>query len=59
MPARRWRHVHGELKYAGIDSIILEGISPKPVYLFVDDDKIELRDASGLWGKARSASRKN
>lgn len=40
-----------ELKYAGIDSIILEGISPQPVYLFIDDDKIELRDAAGLWGK--------
>jgi len=40
-----------ELKYAGLDSIILEGISPKPVYLFVDDDKIELRDASDIWGK--------
>jgi aldehyde:ferredoxin oxidoreductase len=40
-----------ELKYAGIDSIILEGISPKPVYLYIDDDRIELRDASSLWGK--------
>ena len=40
-----------ELKYAGIDSIILEGISPKPVYLFIDDDKVELRDATALWGK--------
>ena len=40
-----------ELKYAGIDSIILEGISPKPVYLFIDDDKIELRDATPYWGK--------
>lgn len=40
-----------EMKYAGIDSIILEGISPKPVYLFIDNDKIELRDASDLWGK--------
>jgi aldehyde:ferredoxin oxidoreductase len=40
-----------EMKYAGIDSIILEGISPKPVYLFIDDNKIELRDASALWGK--------
>ena len=25
-----------ELKYAGIDTIILEGISPNPVYLFID-----------------------
>jgi aldehyde:ferredoxin oxidoreductase len=40
-----------EVKYAGLDSIILEGASPKPVYLFIDDDKIELCDASSLWGK--------
>jgi len=47
-----------ELKYAGIDSIILEGISPKPVYLFVDDDKIELRDASPYWGRGTFAVEK-
>jgi aldehyde:ferredoxin oxidoreductase len=40
-----------EMKYAGLDSIILEGTSPKPVYLFIDDGKIELRDASHWWGK--------
>jgi aldehyde:ferredoxin oxidoreductase len=40
-----------EMKYAGLDTIILEGVSPKPVYLFIDDDKIELRDASEYWGK--------
>jgi aldehyde:ferredoxin oxidoreductase len=40
-----------EMKYAGIDTIILGGISPKPVYLFIDDDKIEIRDASEYWGK--------
>ena len=44
-----------ELKYAGLDSIILEGISPKPVYLFIDDRKIELRDASEYWGKGTFA----
>ena len=44
-------HFTAELKYAGLDSIILEGISPKPVYLFIDDEKIEIRDASDLWGK--------
>jgi len=38
-------------KKTGHDGIIIEGKSPKPVYLFVDDDKIELRDASHLWGK--------
>ena len=44
-------HFTAEMKYAGLDSIILEGISQKPVYLFIDNDKIELRDAADLWGK--------
>ncbi|MGQ9832598.1 MAG: aldehyde ferredoxin oxidoreductase family protein [Candidatus Villigracilaceae bacterium] len=44
-------HFTAEMKYAGLDSIILEGISPKPVYLFIDDDKIELRDAAEYWGQ--------
>ncbi|MDD2696151.1 MAG: aldehyde ferredoxin oxidoreductase family protein [Anaerolineales bacterium] len=44
-------HFTAEMKYTGLDSIILEGISPKPVYLFIDDDKVELRDASAMWGK--------
>lgn len=44
-------HFTAEMKYAGIDSIILEGISPKPVYLFIDDNKIEIRDAGQFWGK--------
>ncbi|MBI5271691.1 MAG: aldehyde ferredoxin oxidoreductase family protein [Burkholderiales bacterium] len=39
-----------ELKTAGWDMIIFEGASPKPVYLYVNDDVAELRDASGLWG---------
>jgi aldehyde:ferredoxin oxidoreductase len=47
-----------ELKYAGLDSIILEGISPKPVYLFIDDRKIELRDAAEYWGKGTFAVEK-
>jgi len=40
-----------EMKYAGYDLIIVEGISPKPVYLFIEDDTAELRDASGYWGQ--------
>jgi aldehyde:ferredoxin oxidoreductase len=44
-------HFTAEMKYAGLDSIILEGISPKPVYLFINDDQIEIRDASSLWGR--------
>ena len=41
-----------EMKFAGWDMIIFEGKSPKPVYLFVENDKAELRDASHLWGKS-------
>lgn len=41
-----------ELKMAGWDMVIFEGRSPKPVYLYVNDDVAELRDASELWGKS-------
>ncbi|HMO47149.1 MAG TPA: aldehyde ferredoxin oxidoreductase family protein [Rubrivivax sp.] len=39
-----------ELKMAGWDMIIFEGQSPKPVYLYINDDSAELRDAAHLWG---------
>jgi aldehyde:ferredoxin oxidoreductase len=51
-------HFTAEIKYAGLDSIILEGISPKPVYLFINDDQIEIRDAFDLWGKGTFAVEK-
>ncbi len=41
-----------ELKMAGWDMIIFEGKSPKPVYLFIQDDNVQLLDASFLWGKS-------
>ncbi|HMY99868.1 MAG TPA: aldehyde ferredoxin oxidoreductase family protein [Burkholderiaceae bacterium] len=41
-----------ELKMAGWDMVIFEGASPKPVYLAIEDDKAELRDAAHLWGKS-------
>jgi len=41
-----------ELKMAGWDMIIFEGRSPKPVYLYVNDDHAELRDAGHLWGQS-------
>ena len=40
-----------ELKMAGWDMVIFEGKSAKPVYLFIQDDVAELRDAAHLWGK--------
>ena len=41
-----------ELKYAGYDGIIFENVSESPVYLYIKDNVVELRDASTLWGKS-------
>ena len=43
-----------DFKKTGFDGIIFQGISPKPVYLIVEEDKAELRDAGHLWGKSVS-----
>jgi benzoyl-CoA reductase subunit BamB len=40
-----------ELKYAGYDKVILRGKSPGLVYLWIKDDKVEIRDAAHLQGK--------
>lgn len=40
-----------ELKYAGYDKVILRGKSPELVYLWINNDKVEIRDASHLKGK--------
>lgn len=39
------------LKFAGYDHIIFEGSASTPVYLWIDDDTIEIRDADHIWGK--------
>jgi aldehyde:ferredoxin oxidoreductase len=38
------------LKWAGVDNIIIKGKSDKPVYLYIEDGKAEIRDASEIWG---------
>jgi len=40
-----------ELKYAGYDKVIIRGKSPSWVYLWINNDKVEIRDASHLLGK--------
>jgi aldehyde:ferredoxin oxidoreductase len=40
-----------ELKFAGFDGIVLRGRSPAPVYLWINDGQVEIRDAGHLWGK--------
>ena len=39
------------LKQAGYDAVVIKNRSEKPVYLFIDDNKILYKDARNLWGK--------
>ena len=40
-----------ELKYAGYDALVIRGRADKPTYLFIDDAKVQLKDAKACWGK--------
>lgn len=40
-----------EIKYAGYDGFIIEGKAKEPVYLWVNNHQVEIRDACELWGK--------
>ena len=40
-----------ELKRAGFDAVVVTGASDKPVYLWINDEEVEIRDAGSLWGK--------
>lgn len=40
-----------ELKYAGYDHVVVQGRSEKPVYLWIKNEHIEIRDAKNVWGK--------
>jgi aldehyde:ferredoxin oxidoreductase len=44
-------HFGPQIKFAGYDAVFFTGIAEKPVYLFLDNGKAELRDAGHLWGK--------
>ena len=43
-----------ELKRAGYDGLIIEGKAEKPVYIYIKDNLIEIRNAVNLWGKSTS-----
>lgn len=40
----------GELKLAGYSHVVVHGKADKPVYIWIDDDQVEIRDASKYWG---------
>jgi aldehyde:ferredoxin oxidoreductase len=39
-----------EMRRAGVDYIAIRGVAERPVYLFINDDRVEIRDANHLWG---------
>ena len=43
-------HLAAELKYSGVDAIVIRGKAEAPSYLFIDDDRVEIRNAEHLWG---------
>lgn len=45
-----------ELKFAGFDAIVINGKSERPVYLYIIDGKVEIRDAMSLWGLTTKAT---
>ena len=44
-------HFGAELRFAGYDGIVITGKAPRPSYLYISGDQIELRDATQIWGK--------
>lgn len=43
-----------EMKFAGYDNIVVSGVADKPVYIHIENDKIEIKDAGHLWGLGTS-----
>jgi aldehyde:ferredoxin oxidoreductase len=43
-------HFGPALRYAGIDALIVHGVSDKPCYILVDNERVEILDAESLWG---------
>lgn len=41
----------GALRFSGHSTLVIKGVSEKPVYLWIDDDQVEFRDAAHLWGQ--------
>ncbi len=44
-------HWGAELRFAGFDGIVITGRAKKPVYLYLNGDTVEVRDATQVWGK--------
>jgi aldehyde:ferredoxin oxidoreductase len=40
-----------EMKFAGYDGLVITGRASRPVFIFIEDEKVEIRDAGSFWGK--------
>jgi aldehyde:ferredoxin oxidoreductase len=49
-------HIPAELKMAGYDMLIVEGICDKPCYIVIDDDDVRIENAREIWGKGSFAA---
>ncbi len=49
-------HWGPELKYAGFDGIVVQGRAAKPVYIWINDGQVEIRDAADIWGTGTYAT---
>jgi aldehyde:ferredoxin oxidoreductase len=47
-------HLGGQLKCAGYDAVVVSGKAHSPVYLWIDDDRVQIRAAAHLWGATTS-----
>ena len=50
--AKSHGHFGTEMKRAGYDAIIFHGKAERPVYVWIDDDSVQIMDAKYLWGKS-------
>jgi len=46
-----------QLKLAGYDALVTQGKSEKQVYILIEDEKVQIKDASELWGKTTIETR--
>jgi aldehyde:ferredoxin oxidoreductase len=46
-----------QLKFAGYDAVVVQGRADKPVYLLIQNDTVEIKDAASLWGKGTTEVR--
>ena len=52
-------HFGPQLKYAGYDVLVITGKAEIPSYLYIDDDRVEIRPAARYWGQGSITVEKN